>query len=266
MALHTDLLAQARHLASKEPKKPKQASLRRAASAAYYALFHFLIDKSARLIVSGAGPDRRTLRQTASRAFNHSQMLKVSKAFGGTGDNKWKSLFAGETPADLATVASTFADLQLARHEADYDLSRDGPDILGSRSARRLRVGASHRAPGAPAARPHPGPARVSSAGRRPATASAVGSLSAVMWARGACIRARDSARPPNIGTRRTPTAEDRAPRLPRRNAIVDRRPQNQRLRPSPRRPRRRWPAGPRHRPAGRGRRRGASRSRGSAL
>jgi len=37
MSLHADLLAQAEYLAKKEPKRPRQASLRRAISAAYYA-------------------------------------------------------------------------------------------------------------------------------------------------------------------------------------------------------------------------------------
>jgi uncharacterized protein (UPF0332 family) len=40
VALHDDLLAQAEHLARVDKKKPKQANLRRAVSAAYYALFH----------------------------------------------------------------------------------------------------------------------------------------------------------------------------------------------------------------------------------
>jgi uncharacterized protein (UPF0332 family) len=38
-----DLLEQALHLAKREKKKPRQASLRRAVSTAYYALFHLLI-------------------------------------------------------------------------------------------------------------------------------------------------------------------------------------------------------------------------------
>ncbi len=37
-SLHNELLAQAWHLAKKEPKHPLQASLRRAVSAAYYTL------------------------------------------------------------------------------------------------------------------------------------------------------------------------------------------------------------------------------------
>ena len=37
MSLHADLLAQAEHLAQLESGRPKQASLRRAISSAYYA-------------------------------------------------------------------------------------------------------------------------------------------------------------------------------------------------------------------------------------
>lgn len=36
------LLEQAEHLLDVDPRKPKQASLRRAMSAAYYSLFHLL--------------------------------------------------------------------------------------------------------------------------------------------------------------------------------------------------------------------------------
>src|SRR5579871_634688 len=48
MALAGDLLEQAYHLAKREPKRPKQASLRRAISSAYYALFHLLISEATR--------------------------------------------------------------------------------------------------------------------------------------------------------------------------------------------------------------------------
>jgi uncharacterized protein (UPF0332 family) len=41
-----DLLQQAYHLARKERLNPRQASLRRAVSTAYYALFHLLIDEA----------------------------------------------------------------------------------------------------------------------------------------------------------------------------------------------------------------------------
>lgn len=48
MPFPEDLLQQAYDLASKEPENPKQTSLRRAVSTAYYALFHLLIDEGCR--------------------------------------------------------------------------------------------------------------------------------------------------------------------------------------------------------------------------
>ena len=69
MTLPRDLLAQARLLAEKEPRRPKQASLRRAVSAAYYALFHLLVDEASRRLVGGS--NRTALRSSLARAFDH---------------------------------------------------------------------------------------------------------------------------------------------------------------------------------------------------
>ena len=123
MSLHQDLLAQANQLASHEPKRPKQASLRRAVSAAYYALFHFLIEEASRFLVSGGGGDRRRLREAIARSFTHQQMQKTSQAFATKAGNPWKDLFL-PVPPDLVTIAQTFVDMQQARHEADYDISK----------------------------------------------------------------------------------------------------------------------------------------------
>ena len=49
MPFPDDLLEQAYDLAQKELISPKQASLRRAVSTAYYALFHLLIDEAVML-------------------------------------------------------------------------------------------------------------------------------------------------------------------------------------------------------------------------
>ncbi len=46
MAYHDDLLRQALQLVHKEPRNPRQASLRRAVSTAYYALFYLLISEA----------------------------------------------------------------------------------------------------------------------------------------------------------------------------------------------------------------------------
>jgi hypothetical protein len=52
--LSLDLLAQARVLARREPRRPKQASLRRSISASYYAPFHFLGEEATKLTVGTA--------------------------------------------------------------------------------------------------------------------------------------------------------------------------------------------------------------------
>ena len=72
MAFHNDLLEQAIGLVHKEPKKPKQASLRRAVSTANYALFHMLISEAS------ANWNRATLRTALGRAFDHSIMKAAS--------------------------------------------------------------------------------------------------------------------------------------------------------------------------------------------
>jgi len=130
MSLALDLLDQAEHLAKREPKKPRQASLRRAISAAYYALFHLLIEDAAAFCV-GKGKDRQTLRFVLQRAFGHQEMKAVAKAFAA---HKVSEKVAPALPhdaqgnalvsADLQRVAEAFVHLQQARHEADYNLLR----------------------------------------------------------------------------------------------------------------------------------------------
>lgn len=107
--LHRELLQQAYHLASKEPKRPKDASLRRAVSAAYYSVFHFLIHEASRFLVSGA---REELRLRLVRCFEHKRMKEAAQAL-----NK------GSDPV-LLRMAQTFVDLQQQRHDADYNLAK----------------------------------------------------------------------------------------------------------------------------------------------
>jgi uncharacterized protein (UPF0332 family) len=125
MNLADDLLAQARRLAKQEPRRPKQASLRRAISTAYYALFHLLVQETAQLVV-GRGKDAALL-PLVGRALEHSEMRKVSAAFrhGSVGSlpEVLRPLFTAPFPTDLADVADAFSALQKARHEADYNLA-----------------------------------------------------------------------------------------------------------------------------------------------
>lgn len=77
MSLHDDLLKQAEQLAIADPRKPRQASLRRAVSAAYYALFHKLVDQGTVFLVSRRR--RSALRACLARAFAHATMRQVAQ-------------------------------------------------------------------------------------------------------------------------------------------------------------------------------------------
>lgn len=124
----TELLAQAGMLAKREPRRPKQASLRRSISAAYYSLFHFLIEETTKLTV-GAAHNLAALRQFAGRAFVHGKMKNVCEEFTKATPKSdalkafWPA-FGIPGSADLQTIAENFIDLQESRHDADYNLSR----------------------------------------------------------------------------------------------------------------------------------------------
>ena len=122
MSLANDLLAQSRYMVRHEPRRPKQATLRRAVSTAYYALFHFLGDASARLLISGDA--LRDVRYAAQRAYDHGTMKQACRAFSGSLPASVAPLMTGPVSADLRVVADAFILLQDARHEADYHLAR----------------------------------------------------------------------------------------------------------------------------------------------
>src|SRR5712692_10552870 len=71
--LADDLLEQAYHLALREKNKPRQASLRRAVSTGYYALFHLLV---AEIVGNWGGKNRSSL----ARGCEHRRMKEASKA------------------------------------------------------------------------------------------------------------------------------------------------------------------------------------------
>jgi uncharacterized protein (UPF0332 family) len=118
MAYHDDLLAQAVKLVHEDPVSPKQASLRRAVSAAYYSVFHMLIAEST------SNWNRANLQAALGRAFDHNLMKTASKGVA----NSDTFPFAGENPAAVAAlrfVGLTFTQLQEQRHFAEYNLTRD---------------------------------------------------------------------------------------------------------------------------------------------
>jgi hypothetical protein len=120
MNLPQDLLEQARHLVNREPRRPKQASLRRAISTAYYALFHLLLDEATKMLASDPN-----LRRLVGRAFVHDEMKQASTSFRSAGLPPHVDAVCGvPVPPDLQRVAEVFVELQDARHEADYKLGR----------------------------------------------------------------------------------------------------------------------------------------------
>lgn len=121
MALHHDLLDQANHLATREPRRPRQASLRRAVSSAYYGLFHLLADEGARRL---APSQPAALRLQVRRAFAHRDMYQACQQFAaGAPKPATARLLQGPLEAQISQVAKVFVELQDARHQADYDLT-----------------------------------------------------------------------------------------------------------------------------------------------
>ena len=118
MAYHDDLRALARELAA----GTDQARLRRAASTAYYALFHLLIAEAA------GNWTRSRFRARIGRCFDHGPMKAASEAKMA----QIRSTFqrprpVGEERVDLHlwTVANTFVQAQQLRNQADYNLEAD---------------------------------------------------------------------------------------------------------------------------------------------
>lgn len=141
MGYPEDLLEQARHLAKRERNRPKQASLRRAVSSAYYALFHLLIADAVK------NWKRPRERFTLARMFEHETMRRVcakKQEELRRLNNRIPRPAPGpdtERNRHLLTVAEVFISMLEERHTADYD---------GSEAWSRLyvleRIGAVERA------------------------------------------------------------------------------------------------------------------------
>lgn len=106
-----DLIESARLLVRAGIGRPSQVNLRRATSAAYYALFHRLARSSADLLVGGEGAtkSKHAWRQTY-RALNH-----------GTVATSCRSKLLGKFPKDIEDFGNAFVTMQEKRHQADYD-------------------------------------------------------------------------------------------------------------------------------------------------
>lgn len=113
----------AENLAWIDKGRPKQASLRRSISTAYYALFHLLIQTALdQLLGAEKSLDRRRIRERAARWFEHHQMAATCEIFKApVVVPKMSDLIPRPASRELQSVARIFVELQQARHEADYD-------------------------------------------------------------------------------------------------------------------------------------------------
>ena len=109
--------------------RPQQTHLRKANSAAYYAMFHAVSNSNADTLIGATPTARRSEEWTAThRALNHgtakSQMLNKSRM----------STFH----ADIQDFAETFIELQVQRHEADYNPNPAAP-LTRTQTMRNIR-------------------------------------------------------------------------------------------------------------------------------
>jgi uncharacterized protein (UPF0332 family) len=117
MAYHDELIQHAIFLSELDlPHAPKQVDLRRAVSAAYYALFHLLTTEAAQ---NWRHPGQR---DRFARLFDHGRMKTCSSKV----SSRPLPIDPAEIPAatELRLVADSFVKLQQARHTADYDNSK----------------------------------------------------------------------------------------------------------------------------------------------
>lgn len=123
MSLHADLLTQAKSLARLEKGKPKQASLRRAVSCAYYSIFHLLVSEGAALLGSKLSKDARA---KLLRSFVHADMKTVCTSYTQP-QNRFNAqiapLLSFPLQPELVALADLFVLLQEERHSADYDVA-----------------------------------------------------------------------------------------------------------------------------------------------
>lgn len=117
------LLELAQEIANLHPGESHQASLRRALSTGYYALFHLLIEEAT---LNWKHPEARGV---LARVFDHGPMRQAAdkKAAELNGYFKGAPVEGKErTIADhLHFVAETFVQAQQDRNEADYNVARN---------------------------------------------------------------------------------------------------------------------------------------------
>jgi hypothetical protein len=133
------LLRQAEELTGSGRGQPRNADLRRATSAAYYALFHRIAPDAGNLVLPD-GSDREV--KHAARYLSHASIRQVCAWIGGDKPPQHLAESVRRLQADkvITSVVAAFTKLQDERVAADYDhfadFTRPGTRVL-VRQARR---------------------------------------------------------------------------------------------------------------------------------
>jgi hypothetical protein len=106
-----ELLELAREIANLHRGHPRQASLRRAVSTAYYALFHLLISEA-----MGRAFDHGPMKQAAEKKV--SELRNYFKQKPVEGQERTVAFH-------LHNVADTFVETQYFRNDADYNTVKE---------------------------------------------------------------------------------------------------------------------------------------------
>jgi hypothetical protein len=117
MTFAEELLDLARRIARLDGPNPHQASLRRAVSTAYYALFHLIIDQAT------ANWSQSDLRPLLSRVFEHGKMKQACYKVPGVNAALVPFEKRASAKDHLCAVAKTFIQAQELREDADYDVA-----------------------------------------------------------------------------------------------------------------------------------------------
>ena len=135
-----DLLKTAVELVDANKGKPRQASLNRATSTTYYALFHTLAKSCADMIVGTGGSQRsKPGWLQAYRAVNH-----------GTAKERCNSAdMMAKFPQGIQDFANMFLSMQKKRHDADYNPQAKAfkTAVLADIAAAEAVIKAFHAAP-----------------------------------------------------------------------------------------------------------------------
>jgi hypothetical protein len=111
---------------------PSDSDLRRAASTAYYALFHHLCDSFSSIVLHPEGEEFVRARQQTYRYIDHRTARRSCE------EARYP---ARNFPAGIVRFAETFIGLQRLRLEADYD-----PAAIFNEESVRISVDEAERA------------------------------------------------------------------------------------------------------------------------